>query len=269
MSLIKMGSSGEEVTLLQKALSELTGTRLSYDGSFGLLTKKALVDFQEGKGIAPTGVYDEATQEFLVPFIDEKYIRLDEIDNYADILGVDKNVLKSIAIKEAKASGFTPSGKCLILYERHIFHRYATAKFGKGKVSEWSKKNPNICFPTRDPKAYMGGEREWTRLDQAKNWDAETALISCSWGMFQIMGFNFGLAGYKHVGVFVSDMCKSEKKHLEALTNLIKNSDPLYRAIKSKNFPLIARYYNGPNYSANNYDKDLIKIYNSLVKKGN
>ena len=115
----------------------------------------------------------------------------------------------------------------------------------------------------------MGGEREWTRLDQAKNWDAETALISCSWGMFQIMGFNFGLAGYKHVGVFVSDMCKSEKKHLEALTNLIKNSDPLYRAIKSKNFPLIARYYNGPNYSANNYDKDLIKIYNSLVKKGN
>src|SRR5574344_1585900 len=104
MSLIKMGSSGEEVTLLQKALSELTGTRLSYDGSFGLLTKKALVDFQESKGISPTGVYDEATQEFLVPFIDEKYIRLDEIDKYANILGVDKNVLKSIAIKEAKAS---------------------------------------------------------------------------------------------------------------------------------------------------------------------
>ena len=268
MSLIKMGSSGEEVTLLQKALSELTGIRLSYDGSFGLLTKKALVDFQEGKGIAPTGVYDEATQEFLVPFIDEKYIRLDEIDKYANILGVDKNVLKSIAIKEAKASGFTPSGKCLILYERHIFHRYATAKFGKGKVSEWSKKNPNICFPTRDPKAYMGGEREWTRLDQAKNWDAETALISCSWGMFQIMGFNFGLAGYENVGDFVSDMSESERFHIQALCNFIVNNPPLYRAMKSRNFQQIALYYNGSNYKINRYDTDLMNIYNTLLRKG-
>ena len=114
----------------------------------------------------------------------------------------------------------------------------------------------------------MGGEREWDRLNIAKNWDAETALISCSWGMFQIMGFNFGLAGYENVGDFVSDMSESERFHIQALCNFIVNNPPLYRAMKSRNFQQIALYYNGSNYKINRYDTDLMNIYNTLLRKG-
>ena len=169
MEMIQLGSSGEEVKLLQKALSELTGTRLSFDGQFGELSRKTLMQYQEANGITPTGVYDSVTMFMLEPFISKKYIRVAEIDEYADQIGVDRNILKALAIKEAKASGFTPSGRCLILYERHIFYRYAVRKFGQARVSEWTKKNPNICYPSQDSKAYMGGEREWDRLNIAKN----------------------------------------------------------------------------------------------------
>ena len=268
MEMIQLGSSGEEVKLLQKALSELTGTRLSFDGQFGELSRKTLMQYQETNGITPTGVYDSVTMFMLEPFISKKYIRVAEIDEYADQIGVDRNILKALAIKEAKASGFTPSGRCLILYERHIFYRYAVRKFGQARVSEWTKKNPNICYPSQDSKTYMGGEREWDRLNIAKNWDAETALISCSWGMFQIMGFNFGLAGYENVGDFVSDMSESERYHIQALCNFITNNPPLYRAMKSKNFQQIALYYNGSNYKINRYDTDLMNIYNTLLRKG-
>lgn len=268
MSVIQLGSRGEEVKLLQKALSELTGTRLSFDGSFGALSVSTLKAFQIKYSVSPTGVYDEATRALIGPFVDRKYIRVDEIDQYAHSIGVDPNILKAIAIKEAKASGFTPSGRCLILYERHIFYRYASSKFGASRVDGWTKENANLCYPSGDQRAYMGGEREWDRLNTAKNWDAETALISCSWGMFQIMGFNFGLAGYESIGDFVMDMSESERYHIQALASFIKNNRPLYTAVKSKNFQQIALYYNGRNYKMNNYDRDLMNIYQTLLRKG-
>lgn len=268
MSLLQVGSTGEEVRLLQKALSELTGVRLSYDGHFGEVTRKSLIQYQQSSGLKLTGVYDEATMNQLEPFISNKYIRTNDIDAYADKIKVDRNILKALAIKEAKASGFTPTGRCLILYERHIFYRYAVRKFGQAKVSEWSKKNPNICHPTQDSKAYMGGDREWDRLNIAKNLDAETSLISCSWGMFQIMGFNFGLAGYSNIGDFVAHMASSERYHISALCNFITNNPPLYRALINRNFQQIALYYNGPNYKINRYDTDLMNIYNTLQRKG-
>ena len=49
MEMIQLGSSGEEVKLLQKALSELTGTRLSFDGQFGELSRKTLMQYQDLK----------------------------------------------------------------------------------------------------------------------------------------------------------------------------------------------------------------------------
>ena len=80
MEMIQLGSSGEEVKLLQKALSELTGTRLSFDGQFGELSRKILMQYQEANGITPTGVYDSVTMFMLEPFISKKYIRVAEID---------------------------------------------------------------------------------------------------------------------------------------------------------------------------------------------
>ena len=65
MEMIQLGSSGEEVKLLQKALSELTGTRLSFDGQFGELSRKTLMQYQEANGITPTGVYDSVTMFML------------------------------------------------------------------------------------------------------------------------------------------------------------------------------------------------------------
>lgn len=265
MAVLTIGSKGEEVKLLQKALSEKTGTRLTYDGAFGQLTSRALIVYQRNEGIKTTGIYDEATKDALGPFINAKYIRLDDIDQVAMSIGVDSKILKSLAIKEARASGFNPSGRCLILYERHIFHRYAVRKFGTNQASIWSRQYPNICHSSWNQSAYYGGEREWDRLDLAKRLDPETALISCSWGMFQIMGFNFGLAGYHSVGEYVADMVKSEHYHLKALGNFVKNHKQLYAAVKTRNFEKIAYYYNGPAYKQNRYDTDLRKIYTSLA----
>lgn len=70
-------------------------------------------------------------------------------------------------------------------------------KFGLDKAVAAQKSYPTICFPKWDKSKYLGGAHEYKRLEIAKKIDEECALKSASWGMFQIMGFNFAYCGCK------------------------------------------------------------------------
>lgn len=60
------------------------------------------MQYQEANGITPTGVYDSVTMFMLEPFISKKYIRVAEIDRYADQIGVDRNILKLWLLRKPK-----------------------------------------------------------------------------------------------------------------------------------------------------------------------
>lgn len=88
----------------------------------------------------------------------------------------------------------------------------------------------------------------------------EAADSSASWGLAQIMGFNYQVCGCKSVGEFVEQMTESEGKQLELFVRFIKgNRWDVY--LRSLDWERFARNYNGSGYAQNHYDKRLEKAY--------
>ena len=239
---------------------------IKVDGDFGKLTETSLRSFQASKNLEVNGLYGEKEQELLAPFIASKFITSDVIIEEAKKHNLPESMLLAIKDVEAKSSGYLDDGRVIILFERHKMYSEVRKLRGIDFANAMVKVHPDIINPATG--GYIGYEREYDRLNKAKSIDSDCALKSASWGLFQIMGFNFGLAGYENVGDFVSDMSESERFHIQALCNFIVNNPPLYRAMKSRNFQQIALYYNGSNYKINRYDTDLMNIYNTLLRKG-
>src|SRR5690606_17814113 len=68
---------------------------------------------------------------------------------------------------------------------------------------------------------YLGGAREYQKLERAIKIHRASALESCSWGSYQIMGYHATRLGYKDVEEFVQVMQRDERGHLEAFVRFI------------------------------------------------
>ena len=154
--------------------------------------------------------------------------------------------------------GFFAPGKPAILFEGHIFWN----QLKKRNVNPEShvKGNENILYPKWEKGHYKGGMGEYDRLEQARKINHEAADASASWGMFQIMGFNYAACGEKSVDSFVKAMCMSECRQLVLSARFIKQSGML-SALQAKDWAEFAKRYNGPAYEQNQYDKKLAAAY--------
>jgi hypothetical protein len=144
-----------------------------------------------------------------------------------------------------------------ILFEAHHFDRLTGGKYRAS--------HPNLSSAKWNRALYIGGQGEWSRLHKAMQLDREAALQSASWGRYQIMGFNFKLAGYGTVDAFVAAMMRSERDQLAAFVSFIINSklgDEL-RGISTVHADCapFARGYNGPGYAANDYHIKIAKAF--------
>lgn len=129
-----------------------------------------------------------------------------------------------------------------ILFEAH--------KFGKFTGFRFNRSHPNVSSSAWNRSLYVGGIGEWERLYRAMELDKEAALMSASWGRYQIMGFNHKLAGFSTVEEFAEAMKTSERKQLEAFVSFIKSAGlkDEFRKIGgvAKACEPFARAYNGP-----------------------
>lgn len=177
----------------------------------------------------------------------------------------DKNELSVAHVKavidvESKGYGFYDDGTPIILFEGHKFHKYT-----KGKYS-YDSRYEDISYPEWTKKYYKGTqEGEYDRLQRASVLDLEAALKSTSWGMFQIMGFNYKKAGYKSVKDFVTAMGADEREQLEAFMKFIKNTKrkgkSLLNHLRDNDWVNFAIGYNGKSQHLNNYSGRLKKAY--------
>jgi hypothetical protein len=165
-------------------------------------------------------------------------------------LGVEVAAVKAVAAVESRNSGFLADGRPVILFERHIFHKLTGGKY-RSDVS-----NPKSG-------GYLGGPKEYERLDRALDLDPKAAMMSASWGKFQIMGFNHKLAGYRSIEEFVSAMETSEDAQLGAFVKFLINTH-LYAPLRRKDWAAFAKGYNGPAYAKNNYDTKMAKEYQRI-----
>jgi hypothetical protein len=172
----------------------------------------------------------------------------------AAMLGCEVAAIRAVAeIESGRRGGFCPDDFPVTLFEGHIFYRYT-----KGAYAE---SHPTICYPNWTTEFYG---KTWTdermRLAEAVNLDRRAALMSASWGRFQVMGFNFPVVGCKSVQAFVNKMCESEREQLMLFVEYIIH-EGLADELRERRWPDFARFYNGPLYQRNNYDEKLAAAY--------
>nr|WP_067298336.1 N-acetylmuramidase domain-containing protein [Marinobacterium profundum] len=165
------------------------------------------------------------------------------LEQICDTLGVGGAEVWAVLSVETRGFGFLENRKPRILFERHIFHRRTDGAF--------DQENPNISNSA--PGAYSGGPAEYARLEAAMQLNTQAALESASWGIGQVMGFNYAVAGYADVNVMVDAMVADEDSQILAMAHFIKGNN-LATAMQRKNWEAFARGYNGPAFRKNDYD---------------
>jgi hypothetical protein len=161
-------------------------------------------------------------------------------------LGVSEAQVWAVLAVETRGFGFLPDRRPQILFERHVFHRLTQGRHDKAHA--------DVSSATAG--GYVGGAGEYARLEQAMQLDRKAALQSASWGIGQLMGFNYRVAGYTGVNSMVAAMVKSENAQLLAVARYIKGNN-LSEALQRQNWASFARGYNGPEFKKNEYDARL------------
>jgi hypothetical protein len=175
--------------------------------------------------------------------------------DFAQALEIDEATLRAVAEVESTGSGFlpSPSGKPKVLFEGHAFHRLTGGRY--------SAEHPDISYPKWSRRKYSGSlAGEWGRLEAACRLDRTAALQSASWGLFQIMGFNYPYCGCEDVDTFVAKQYESAAQQLALFVKFISRP-PLLPALRTRNWKAFARAYNGPGFAANRYDSKLAAAY--------
>lgn len=182
----------------------------------------------------------------------------------ARMIGCDVASVKAVQqVETGKHGAFIAPNVPPILFEGHIF--WAQLK-KKGMAPEmYAGSHPNVVYPKWDKSQYKGGIKEYDRLNEAGLIDRDSALMSASWGAFQIMGFNYASCGCHTVKDFVEEMCTDEASQLRLFARFIL-SQKLDKYLISKDWAGFARRYNGPAYELNRYDTKLADAYIKFLR---
>lgn len=182
-----------------------------------------------------------------------------DLSDAAITLSCDVAAIQAICEVEAPKGGFNPDGTPTTLFEGHKFYKYTNGKF---KVTA-----PDLCFPTWTKIHYgKNWQQEQKRLQRAIELDHNAALMSTSWGKFQIMGFNHHLVGFNTVKSFVQAMSQSEREHLLAFVMFVQKTG-LAPLLREHDWTGFAHGYNGASYAINAYDTKLAAAYAKYAGK--
>ena len=178
---------------------------------------------------------------------------IDEADYHraAERLDCEVAAVKAVAKVESRGGGFLADKRPKILFESRWFHKLTDGRFDQS--------HPEISTPTW-VRNYRGGAGEYDRLAIALGLDREAALKAASWGMFQILGVNHGVAGVPEVEDFVKSQMESEGAHLDAFVGFVIGNR-LDDELRDKRWADFARGYNGPGYRQNRYDEKMADAY--------
>ncbi len=259
--LLILGDSGPNVKILQHRLIK-AGYNIIESGSFDQTTEDAVINFQRANNLFVDGVVGKKTNSALLKEDHGRWLLQTDLARAAADLSVDLASVYAIKSVESKGLGFLDDGRPKILYERHVMRRQLR-KNGVGKIAiQTAIRNfPNLVN-TRSG-GYKGGSAAHYRLSLAKTIDFNSALESCSWGLFQIMGYHWRALGYNSVHQFVEKMYANEGNHWQAFTRFVLADKALHNALKANNWAEFAKRYNGPAYKKNQYDIKLAKAHAS------
>ena len=273
--ILKFGSKGNDVITIQQQLKKLgfkgvKGKDLSIDGDFGVSTEHAVITFQKQKNLVADGKVGDKTRAALLEQNISKLLKDSDYKAAAARLKVSELAIRVFGAVEGRGVGFLKNGKPKILFERHRMYAYLRLKKGAAFANKMAVERPNIV--NKKSGGYQGNEAEYVRLELAKQIDVECALMSASWGQFQIMGENWKELGYTSAQDFVDQQFASESFQLEAFIRFIEwktgiiddKKVALIDALRAENWDAVFTLYNGPNYKKLGYQAKFQKEWDHL-----
>ena len=258
MTTLRRGAKGEAVELLQEHLG------LAVDGRFGPATELAVRSFQARAHLVVDGVVGPRTWVALLApgsHVASRFLSERDVVEVAEALGLEPACIKAVCEVEAPHGGFLPSGRPRILFEGHVFWRLLVEE--GIDPEQYVPGRETILYPRWTPatrRFYLGGEREYERLEAAMEIDPACAQKGASWGRFQVLGSNFEEAGHRSLESFLDAMRRDERAHLDAFAAFITTKG-LLAALREKKWAAFARGFNGAGYAANAYDTKLAQAY--------
>lgn len=211
--------------------------------------------------------------------IEHQMLDNEDIEESCKEINIEPAVMQAVIKVESGGSGFLANGQPKILFEGHIFWKHLAAKKASGLIPEgpeyYAPNYPDIVYKNWTKQYYLGGEKEYLRLEKAVLIDRDSAYLSTSWGKFQILGENFEVAGFKGKSVadFVEAQKVSELEQLKAFISFTTNTKykgkALLEYLQAKDWSSFARAYNGPGYAQNQYDVKLEQAYNEFAVRMN
>jgi len=215
MPTLQKGSSGPDVQALQQRLSDLGFDPNGLDGNFGPGTEAAVRAFQAAKGLGVDGKVgantlaallgglgdagvgggtfdaatagmdatgDDATVEADSTTGGSRLLNEDDYQQAADLLKCDIAAIKAVPKWKVAAPA-----SCLTDDQKFCS---SVTSFGPSPEENTTRRIPTFQI---GPRAVMapGGNHQWDRFKVAAALDQTAAIKACSWGKFQLMGFNF------------------------------------------------------------------------------
>lgn len=269
---VKMNQYSPYGVLVQKALLETVAPDIVVDGIPGKATLKALGEYSLAHGLKPPTDFSGPGWIALQQYIDARFVDDEDFKKAAQTLGVKQSAIRAVAEVESRGNGFLKRGKVKLLFERHKFYKYlgealkqpvvrqhvqellgiSVPKTDKDLLTLVCNKYPDICNSVAG--GYKDGLTEHDRLDKAMSIDPYAAVMSASYGMYQIMGFNHKLAGYDSPMEMYISFSESEKNQFWGFINFIKNNPNIHNALKKSDWLGFAAGYNGSAFATNDYN---------------
>ncbi len=151
-------------------------------------------------------------------------------------------------------------GRPTILYEPAHFRRHTDNK--------WDKTHRDISNGGIGSGKFSA---QYPKLLRAATLDETAALLSASWGAFQIMGSNYKPCGFASVDAFVDAMLAGAQQQFDAFVSFLLNDPKQKRsslpAMRNADWTAFARGYNGPDGVARGYDSQIEAVYKRLVAR--
>jgi hypothetical protein len=196
MNILKLGSNEPDVILLQTYLD------LVVDGDFGPKTKAALIEFQKDNNLLPDGICGQKSWNKLSELYDKSGVTEEDYIKASIEYDIPLATIKAVTEVEASGRGFEKNRRPRCLFEGHIL--WSRLKKYSVNPETVVDGHTEILYKNWDKSKYNGGEKEWSRLEEAWSIHNKAALESASLGLFQIMGFKYKFCGCRDVFEFYS-----------------------------------------------------------------
>lgn len=191
-----------------------------------------------------------------------------DFEQAARELGCEVAAIRAVSkVESGGRTGFDHLKRPIIRYENHYFKRLTNGRYNISHPDLSNDYKSAGYKRTHNAKGNAYQDQQWNLLQAAFALAPEAAVMSCSWGMFQVMAEHYRDLGWTSVEQFVKDMFFSEGQHLRAFLGFCR-ANHLVRYLQKHQWASFALRYNGKKYRDHDYDGQLARAYALYKRQG-